>query len=281
MTSAPITNAATPAACNPSRGGPCLVATGRSAAVVTATITRSSSHGAGGTVSSTNRRMSRVSSRSTMTGLLAAKLAPQTLDGSVQLASGRRGAGSGDNRHLIDRQVKVEMQQDNQAVLVGQTSQGKLQVKVTHPCRAGRDDVVSRTELEHRAPPRSAHVPAFVGDETKKPRSGVASRTQFRELAQALEGGILDSVFGGFTVPEHHVGELVRGLEHRPQETVEGGLIAGQCLFDQVGSKRQHHSARFVIYQAQGIPALSPRLSVWSHPSDLRGQQSTAAAASL
>src|SRR5260370_17305978 len=89
-----------------------------------------------------------------------------------------------------------------------------------------RDDVVPRAKPEHGAPARSAHVSALVGDETEKPRSGIAPSTQLRELAPAFERGILDCVFGRFTISQHHVGKLVGRLQHRSQEPVKGGLIA-------------------------------------------------------
>src|SRR5258708_33301550 len=128
---------------------------------MTAAMTRSSSHGAGGTVSSINRRMSRVSSRSTINVLPAVKMALQALDGSVKPASGRRAAGSRGDRQLGDRHAKVEMEQDNQAVLVGQTSQCALQVQVAGPRRAGRDDVVSSAYPEPGAHGRYGHFCAL------------------------------------------------------------------------------------------------------------------------
>src|SRR5258708_12625304 len=124
---------------------------------MTAARTEASRHGAGGTVSSINRRMSRVSSRSTINVVPAIKMALQALDGSVKPASGRRAAGSRGDRQLVDRHAKVEAEQDNQPDLVGQTSQCSRQVPAPRPRRTGLAHFVSPPYPQPRTPPPSAH----------------------------------------------------------------------------------------------------------------------------
>src|SRR5205807_10650813 len=117
----------------------------------------------------------------------------------------------------------------------------------------------------HRPPPPPAqHRPALVGDDDQEPGPDVVRVAELREAPPRLEGRLLDGVLRGVVVAEHAVREAVRRRDEGPDQLLEGLLVAGPGLRDEVG--RVDHPERtdaakagqVAVHRPEGEASLAP-----------------------
>src|SRR6266508_6080982 len=184
-----------------------------------------------------SRRKSSLGSR--QKHLLHGEVAPQPLGGPVDA---RLGGGRGNAerpRHLVERKVEIEVQNQREPLVRTQPEQclAEVGVGLARPV-LGLADL---GKLEYRPPRRTPGHPALVGHDGQEPRPQRGRvPPQLLQLAPGLDRSLLDGVFGGGAVGKHDG----RSEEHTSELQSRGHLVCRLLLEKKKKSQNRSRSSR-------------------------------------
>src|SRR5450759_1337208 len=121
--------------------------------------------------------------------LLNAQIRSQPADRAIEPCARRRDRAAGDSRHVLQRHVQVEVEDDHEPVLMAEPCHCAAQVGAADRAFLARNysQVLGQTKTYIGRPLAPACVAAFVGDDAEKPRPDSISVFNAAELSPRSE----------------------------------------------------------------------------------------------